>query len=79
MSHCQVLSNCHRLADTRVGGTARKVWPITQQPPTTPDNGMKTALQWRRRFVIMRYLFAWLLGVPFGLVVLWFLFSHACK
>ena len=28
--------------------------------------------------VRMRYLFAWLLGVPTGLIVLWFLFSQAC-
>jgi hypothetical protein len=26
----------------------------------------------------MRYMFAWLLGVPFSVIVLWFLFSHAC-
>ena len=27
---------------------------------------------------VMRYLFAWLLGVPTGLIVLWFLFNQAC-
>jgi len=27
---------------------------------------------------LVRYLFAWLLGVPFGIVALWFLFSNAC-
>jgi len=25
---------------------------------------------------IMKYLLAWLLGVPGGLIVLWFLFNH---
>jgi hypothetical protein len=25
---------------------------------------------------IMKYLFAWILGVPGGLIVLWFLFNH---
>jgi len=24
----------------------------------------------------MKYMFAWLLGVPGGLIVLWFLFNH---
>ena len=24
----------------------------------------------------MKYLFAWILGVPGGLIVLWFLFNH---
>jgi len=25
----------------------------------------------------MKYLFAWMLGVPGGLVLIWFLFNHA--
>jgi hypothetical protein len=29
--------------------------------------------------VMMRYLIAWLLGVPFGLIVLWYVIGHtAC-
>jgi hypothetical protein len=28
---------------------------------------------------VMRYMFAWLLGVPFSLIVLWFLVGHACR
>ena len=26
---------------------------------------------------VMKYLFAWMLGVPGGLILLWFLFNHA--
>jgi hypothetical protein len=26
--------------------------------------------------VLMKYMFAWMLGVPGGLIVLWFLFNH---
>jgi hypothetical protein len=29
-----------------------------------------------RRIYSMKYLFAWMLGVPGGLILLWFLFSH---
>ncbi len=25
---------------------------------------------------LMKYLFAWILGVPGGLILLWFLFNH---
>jgi hypothetical protein len=26
--------------------------------------------------VVMKYLFAWALGIPGGLIVVWFLFNH---
>ena len=29
-----------------------------------------------RSVATMKYLFAWLLGVPGGLILIWFLFSH---
>jgi len=28
------------------------------------------------RRIAMKYLFAWMLGVPGGLILLWFLFNH---
>ena len=34
-------------------------------------------LQHREVEVHMKYLGAWILGVPTGLIVLWFLFNHA--
>jgi len=27
----------------------------------------------------MRYLLAWALGVPFSVIVVWFLVGHACR
>jgi len=30
----------------------------------------------RKRRLRMKYLFAWILGIPGGLIVIWFLFNH---
>ena len=50
---------------------------------TDRPGGKREARQWRdacsriaRRFV-MRYIVAWLLGVPFSVIVLWYLVGHA--
>jgi hypothetical protein len=38
---------------------------------------MESELLSRNREKLMKYIVAWLLGIPGGLIVLWFLFNHA--
>jgi len=37
---------------------------------------MANNVLWLSRENAMKYLLAWVLGVPGGLIVLWFLFNH---
>jgi hypothetical protein len=37
---------------------------------------MAPKVQSFRAEAVMKYMFAWMLGVPGGLIVLWFLFNH---
>jgi hypothetical protein len=35
-----------------------------------------TELHTREAEAVMKYIFAWVLGIPTSLIVLWFLFNH---
>jgi hypothetical protein len=45
----------------------------------SPATAAIPAAAFRERFekeIEMKYLFAWLLGIPGGLILIWFLFNH---
>ena len=54
----------------------RRIVRAKQALSKLPRSGPQIANQMQDRRFAMKYLFAWMLGIPGGLIVIWFVFNH---
>jgi len=62
-------------ARTRIRGAARRLLDH-EAGAQAPGRGLRENATAKRRFPMGKYFLAWLLGVPVGLLVLIFVFTH---